>query len=324
MVTIMVTGAGAIIGYAAVKLFKQQGFRVVACDIYPDAVGQYWADEFYKVPLTQDVEVYTKKVKEIVSFNKVNFIVPCIEQDVAFYNETRAYWACLGTQLALNRAELIVLCSNKLDFHHAMMAAAPDLAIPSLASADSFDDARIHLGPVMLAKPMVGYARKHHLAIRDHSDFAAAKPLLGKSHFLQELIGRDDMEFTVAIYGDGEGKALCQIQLQRQLSPAGATQSARVVHRSDIDAAVQRLSRIFKPLGPTNLQFRLHNGRPLLLEINPRLSSSLSIRAKFGFDDCSMLAQHLLEGILPSQPLIGSGIAMRYLEDVIVSDRDHF
>lgn len=324
MTTVLVTGAGAIIGYAAVRLFKQQpGIRVIASDIYADAAGQYWADIFHQVPLTSQRAAYLEAVDRIHSQHGIDLIVPCIEQDVAFYNAARDRWADKGVLIALNQPRLIELCSNKLRFHNALVGLAPDLTIPSLATAASFDDAVAQLGPVLLAKPMIGYARKHHVIVSDRAAFDTVKPLLGESHFLQQFVGQDDMEFTVAVYGDGEGGAPCQIQLQRRLSPAGATQSARVVSRQDIDEAVLRLCQIFKPLGPTNLQFRLHKERPLLLEINPRLSSSLSIRAKFGFNDCDMLVEHLVHGVLPRQPSLRSGMAMRYIEDIIVTDRDH-
>jgi carbamoyl-phosphate synthase large subunit len=56
MKTVMTTGTGAIIGYGVLKALREArpDFKLVAADIFPDAVGQYWADAFEVAPLTSD------------------------------------------------------------------------------------------------------------------------------------------------------------------------------------------------------------------------------------------------------------------------------
>jgi len=76
-------------------------------------------------------------------------------------------------------------------------------------------------------------------------------------------------------------------------------------------------------MGPTNFQFRRHQGSYLLLEINPRVSSSTSLRAAFGVNDAAMCVEYFLEGRTPSPRPMESGFAVRYIEDVVIHDRDH-
>ncbi|MCY0152199.1 ATP-grasp domain-containing protein [Hoeflea alexandrii] len=78
-----------------------------------------------------------------------------------------------------------------------------------------------------------------------------------------------------------------------------------------------RIARHFKPVGPTNLQFRVQDDIPYLLEINPRFSSSCSLRAAFGFVEAEMCIDDLLEGRRPGVPHIRRGTALRYNEDFI-------
>ena len=54
-----------------------------------------------------------------------------------------------------------------------------------------------------------------------------------------------------------------------------------------------------------------------LLEINPRISSSTSIRAAFGYNECKMAIEYYLENKKPEQPFIKQGRAVRYIEDYI-------
>jgi carbamoyl-phosphate synthase large subunit len=55
-----------------------------------------------------------------------------------------------------------------------------------------------------------------------------------------------------------------------------------------------------------------------LLEINPRISSSTSIRTKFGYNEALMSVDYFLNGIIPTQPKIQKGKAIRYTEDLII------
>ncbi|MNI20933.1 carbamoyl phosphate synthase-like protein [compost metagenome] len=92
-----------------------------------------------------------------------------------------------------------------------------------------------------------------------------------------------------------------------------------------LDQAVIRLCQAFKPAGPTNLQFRRgSDGTWHLLEINPRISSTSSIRRAFGYNEAAMCLDHYLDGKTLIQPVIRSGFAVRFIEDFIVYDRDHF
>ena len=54
MKTVLVTGVGAIIGYGILRSLRKtkNKVRLIGADIYPDAVGQAWADDFVLAPPT--------------------------------------------------------------------------------------------------------------------------------------------------------------------------------------------------------------------------------------------------------------------------------
>ena len=54
--------------------------------------------------------------------------------------------------------------------------------------------------------------------------------------------------------------------------------------------------------------------------INPRISSSSSIRMNFGYNESSMAIDYFLEGKEVAQPIIKMGHAMRYIEEYIFYD----
>ena len=61
----------------------------------------------------------------------------------------------------------------------------------------------------------------------------------------------------------------------------------------------------------------IYNGVCQLLEINPRISASTSIRSAFGYNESIMAVEYFAEGKIPGQPDIKKGTAIRYTEDFI-------
>ena len=57
-----------------------------------------------------------------------------------------------------------------------------------------------------------------------------------------------------------------------------------------------------------------------LLEINPRISSSTSIRTAFGYNEALMAIQYFLEQQKQTKTKLKSGQAIRYVEDYILFD----
>ena len=139
----------------------------------------------------------------------------------------------------------------------------------------------------------------------------------GDNWLLQTIIGTDADEYTVGLYGLGDGTYAGPIIMRRRLTRSGHTGETEVMDHPAIAELTGRIVRHFKPVGPTNLQFRVQDDIPYLLAINPRFSSSCSLRAAFGFVEAEMCIDDLLEGRRPAAPLIRRGTALRYNEDFI-------
>ena len=134
---------------------------------------------------------------------------------------------------------------------------------------------------------------------------------------VQPIVGKDDEEFTTGAFCDGKGGYYAIITFKRKLSKEGYTNKAEVFESKQIEEAVLDICKILKPIGPTNFQFRIHNGVCQLLEINPRFSASTSMRVAFGYNDAIMAIEYYLEGKIPKQPKLEQGKAIRYIEDFI-------
>jgi carbamoyl-phosphate synthase large subunit len=150
-------------------------------------------------------------------------------------------------------------------------------------------------------------------------EFERHRAEIGPDLMMQPIIGTIDEEYTVSGFFDKESNLIDYFPLKRKLSSAGFTEQAEVADRNFGEVLID-LAKTFKPIGPTNFQFRMDRDQPKLLEINPRISSATSIRTLFGYNEAEMSVEYFLHDTLP-EAKDKSGImgrkAIRYTEDYI-------
>lgn len=325
-ICVLVTGVGAIIGQGIIRSLRKSRYaiRVLGIDRSPRSPGPRFCDDFFVKPKCQeDHPDYLAFWLHTIKKQRVDLVLPGLEVDVEFLNRHRAVIEEHGAVVALNRHELIELSCDKWLLWGALRQHGLPL-IPSVLPT-SWTDAIQALGPPpLLLKPRRGSGAREIVRLNSEADFQYWTTRSVRDMMLQRIVGEDDQEFTVGVFGLAGGKAVSNIVFRRRLSSAGNTQEAEVVNDTTIDDASMALTALFQPIGPTNYQFRKEAGVAYLLEINPRFSSSNSLRTAFGYNEAEMAIEYYLFKQQPSVPCIRSGIAWRYSEDFITHDRHSF
>ena len=325
MITVVVTGVGAIIGQGIIKSLRQSSHqvRVIGVDRSDDSPGPGLSDVFYQKPKCEETDLtYLEFWDHLLRHEVVDLVLPGLEVDLYFLNDHRALIEEAGARLAINNREIINLCADKWLMGKAL--ANSGMRGISTTRAPNWAEAILELGPPpLLLKPRRGNGSRGIARLHDEGDFNYWRGKAADNWMLQKIIGTDDEEYTVGLFGLGNGTGLEPIIFRRRLSAAGNTLSARVVAEPSIRSATLRLTEILRPVGPTNCQFRMEGGFPYLLEINPRISSSTSLRTRFGYNEASMSIDFFLLGTTPAAPAVRSGRAWRYSEDFVTYDRDH-
>ena len=323
MYTVLVTGVGAVIGYGAVRSLRaaRDDVRIVGMDIHPDAVGQVWCDAFDVARAAADPG-YVEFLVELIRRHRIDLVIPAIEQDVLRMSAERQYLERTGARLALNDPGLIATAHDKWLMHLRLLEAG--LSTIPTAIDGTFTDLAARFGVPFIVKPRRSYASKGLVRVDTEADYAYWRSKLGDDFMAQQMVGEDRGEYTVGAFGLGDGTVAGTMMLRRTLARDGSTAKAWVCALPELETVVTALATLLRPVGPTNLQFRQHGDAYLLLEINPRLSSSTSIRAAFGANDAAMCVEYFLEARTPARRPLRSGFAARYIEDVITYDRDRF
>ena len=315
---ILVSGASGIVGYGVLKSLGAMGFNLFSSTIYEFSAAQNFSNHFIQAIPTNDPN-YLDWLIGVFEKHKIDIAFPGIDADVYFWNENRAIIEARGVKLVLNQASLIELCKDKWKFYQSLNSIGSSCCINSSLEND-FHKLVDKFGLPFLLKPRQGFGSKGIVKVSSEQDYVPYRSIMGIELMAQEYIGTDKEEYTIAAFGDGKGNSSNIFSMKRTLASEGYTQTAFVVDNDFFMNSISELSKFFKPIGPTNYQFRIKDGGLKLLEINPRISSSSSIRSKFGYNEASMSIDYYLNGVLPEQPITTKGKAIRYAEDIIFEE----
>jgi len=313
--TILVTGVGAIIGYGLIKSLRKSKYncRIIGIDIFHDAVGQKWCDKFIQ-GVRADSEKFIDFINTIISEEKIDLVIPGIEQDLKAMIENYEHLNH-ASKYSLNNKDLYKTFDDK-KLTYGFLEDAIDL-IPHINYCDTlFGLAEDTFGLPFILKQDISYASKGVAVINNREDYDYYIAKFGAKCMAQKKLDIKDNEYTCSIFGLSDGSFVNPICLRRELSQEGATKKAVNV---DLDAelleTMTKISQKCKFEGPTNLQFIKYDNKYLLLEINARISSSTSIRELFGINEAEMCIEYFLLHKTPEHKTQKYGTVMRYIED---------
>lgn len=323
MKTILVSGASGVVGYGILKSLQKskEKFKLIGTTIYTDSIAPAFCDIFEQAPAT-DAPHYIDWLCTVIKKHNVHMIIPGIDIDMYKWRDNKAMLEATGTKILLNNVKLIDICKDKWAFYECLKAANSPLAIESRLEG-SFAGFENDFGLPFLLKPRRGFASKGIVRVDSAETFDLHKENLKAILMAQPIIGNNEEEYTASAFFNDKSHLCAYMTLRRKLSKDGFTEKAQVAYIEGIEKAIQDLAFIFKPVGPTNFQFRVDKSGLKLLEINPRISSSTSIRSAFGYNESLMSIEYFLNNKEPEQPKVKSGVAIRYIEEYIFYDRDN-
>ena len=317
MESIWVSGASGILGYGILKALRQenQPYRLIGTTCFPGTAASKFCDLCIdSTPRTSDSN-YSNWVKGFINEYNIKMGIPGIECDSQAWSEDDYPSRFPEVCFLLNNPELIKLCSDKYLFYKKLNSAASEYAIPTFEYCT-----KSTLPDSFIIKPRNGYGSKGISYGNSWSEYQCIIDKVQIPVIIQPCIGVDSDEYTLSAFFSYDSVVIDQMLFKRRLSSQGFTEYAEI---SDLDTKefICRMGETFKPVGPTNFQFRLVEGKIKLLEINPRLSSATSMRSIMGYNEPVMSVRYFLQRktILPRQYKMPPGTkCVRFYEDYIL------
>jgi carbamoyl-phosphate synthase large subunit len=315
---IMVTAVGGLIGQGILRSLRQVqcAHRLVGLDRSHNAYGASLCDASFRKPCAETDAAYLPWLRELMAREQVRLVLPGIEEDVFFFHDHRAAMSDWPAQIALNSPAAIEAGRDKWLLHEDLLRHQLP-AIPTTMPAD-WSGLCAALGePPFIAKARRGSGSRGQRILHDESEWQRQRHLLGEGFLIQKLVGSDAEEYTVGLFGYGDGQSSELFVLHRRLWSGGTWQAETVAPDDALTSFCAALTRVFKPIGPTNYQFRRAGDNWHLLEINPRISAATAIRAGFGFNDAMLCVEHYLCGQPRPRPgTLRQGRCQRYVTEL--------
>jgi carbamoyl-phosphate synthase large subunit len=316
---VLVLGVGGNVSQGILKALELASIpcRVIGGCVSPLSMGLYTVDQAFVSPAASDPSFFDWLVRTCKA-EHVDAILSGVEPVLNVLSaRAEQLHALTGAFAVVSSPEVLAIGADKLatsrwlrdqGFNYANYADAVDpIGVESLAVA---------CGYPLIAKPRHGKGGYGISILRDHRDLDG---WLGRADYvIQEYLGDESSEFTVGCFSGRDGRVLGAISMQRELVQ-GTTYRAVVGEFPEMRHEAVRIVEALKPLGPCNVQLRMHEGRATCFEINVRFSGTTSLRARFGFNDVEAALRHYVLGeetvVLPR---VTEGVALRYWNEVYV------
>ena len=314
----MISGAGAVIGQGIISSLRtvQCEYRLVSIDANPNSVGFQWSDAHYVVPRVDEAS-WGECLVDICKKEEVRLILPGIEQDVKALIKIREQLKESTKAFALlNSFHALEVGFDKWKLYQ--LVRQHNITVPQTWLLSDIDSQSCcEFSYPMLLKPRAGMAAKGIYRVEDKETFLFwAKRVCSQDYIIQESVGDENEEYTVSIFGYQDGSLSIPFCLKRRLN-YGSTFEAETVDDAVVSQTVTKLAGLLKIIGPTNFQFRKGSDEYVLLEVNPRFSSSTSIKSAFGFNEPLMAVKSFLDRVSQVPLKFKKGRCSRYIADSI-------
>jgi carbamoyl-phosphate synthase large subunit len=316
MINILVTAVGSELAFSIIKAINlmKQPYRLIGCDIYPEVVGKYWCDRFYTVPPAINENEYINCLMGIVAENKVDVIIPSADTEFLALSKYKTNFKnSLNCDILVNDHAEIEMFNDKWLAYQWYLS--KKIATPKTFLADNLDSLRIELRDIsypLILKPRVGGGSRQIFKINTFEDVVKYLPLV-PCPIIQEYLFPDDAEYTAGTYRNLAGKVLV-IVMKRTLK-FGMTNTAEVTRDASLEGFCRDTMLNTNLTGSNNIQFRITEAGPKILEINPRFSGTTGIRASFGFNDVEMWIDEIKFNKSIHVPQIKTGFVLRYMHE---------
>ena len=316
-IPILVTAVGSELSFSILKAIKCSQFDhyLVGCDIYEEVVGKYWCDRFENVPLAKNKDAYLQRIIEIVKAYNVRILIPTVDPESVILSPLiEEFKERYGCHILVNRHEELERYNDKwraYEWYGSHDIPTPETVLCTTVR-DLHDPNSSWTFPCII-KPRTGGGSRHVHMCHSVHDLERYLPVVPEP-IIQDFVGQSEEEYTAGTYRTMGGEVYV-ILLKRTLK-FGMTNTAETVTSKELEAFCRDVILKTNLLGSNNIQFRIAESGPKVIEINPRFSGTVGIRAKFGFNDVEMWITEALDLGVLNPPKLTKGRVLRFMDEL--------
>lgn len=315
---VLVTGAGSVYGLGIIRALKESvlPIEILAVDMNPYSLGLFFADKCFIAPQAASEESYYIFIKSLCKNYQIKAIFIGSGTELSFYSRKRKLLEkSTGAKVFVSSPTVIKICSDKWLTMCYLSRSGFQIPISIRYPEDTskLPSFLKSIGFPVIVKPRIGRGSEGVTLVKNKQQLL--RSVKGKKNLiLQEYITGEEQEFTVGICLNHTGRVISKIALKRHLQE-GVSIAAVSDDYHDIADYCARVASTLRAYGALNIQLRLKDGKPVIFEINPRFSSSTSMRLLLGINEPESLlrSEVLCQEVIPGRA--ETGLVMRQYTD---------
>lgn len=339
-ITVLLSAANSPSMPGQISCFRHNGernIRIVGVDMSDDPSLKYLVDVFYQMPAA-DAPQYCDMILDICKKEKVDVYFPNISAELFAVAARKNEFESLGTHIAISNPESISIGNNKLRTYDFLKAKG--ISVPKyygVHSLQDFIDGCKEMGypqkPVCIKMAENSGSRGVRIIDAKKSRyhiFAHEKPnsfytsyedmisILSEKDTIDEMLLVEcmhDPEFTVDALAHN-GETLYMVGRENVVSLMSIAQES-ILKYDELAYTISKLViSALKMEGNVGFDFmRNDKGDAVLMDINPRLTATVSIIGAGGVNLPYLRVKQLLgEPLPPQEPVYGTRLKRRYGE----------
>lgn len=318
-INILIMAVGSPLGQSILKAVCRSKLpdQIHVADINTMAAGLY-VDNVIPVifPLIKEPD-YFQQLSHYLDAHQINVIFPTIAAEHDFFDTHSAYFIERGISIVKCSAETFRICNDKYQSMHFLQAQginAPDTVL--CANAPELERFLSSNTFPMVLKPRFGASSNDVFIVKNLDRLRGLINAFPQDYFILQTFLADPDDYTVGVFVSRDRDYKNTFILKRNLK-FGLSYSGQVIENEAVSEHCMAIAEALQSVYSINVQLKLVDGVPFTYEINPRLSSTTSVRAHFGFNEPDMILRDLFNQRPLSDKLpASSGRFMRYWEEV--------
>ena len=285
---VAVTACGGGVGQSIIKALSRTKYTTVGIDPDYRAAGLYMARIGVLGGRYTDSN-FIDRLLSICLENNCRFLFPGLDAELEIISKNEKLFIENKIIPIISSQEVVRLSNDKWELFNFLKK--NDL--PHIKTFKTIEDALASgLSFPWVVKPQKDGCRSKNVSVvHSEEEFGLIKlsENLGENYIIQEYIDGD--EYTCGSVSF-DGRVIGTITMERALRD-GDTYKAYVKRSGVIEEFLIRLLKRVKPFGPCNIQIRMKDNIPYVLEINSRCSGTTAARAVAGFNEPEITCNYL-------------------------------
>jgi carbamoyl-phosphate synthase large subunit len=279
--------------------------KIISTDSNKLSVGFKLADVGLVLPAF-DSEDFFERAEPLIRRESVKVILPTSGFDIFPYSQHKAALETEGVAVAISDYDVLQLCINKMRLYEVLKNRYDIVYTTKDASEVGFP---------CFVKPAVGKGSRLAFKCEREVDLEyAMSQQRGDAVVVEPFL--PGKEYSVDVFSDLDGRSYFAVPRWRIEVRAGVISKGKVERNLKIEQQSMSIAEFLKIKGPSCMQWKLdEDGKPRLIEINPRLGGGTIISTLAGANFPALILQWIEVGRI-DMPSIREITVLRYYEEL--------